>query len=343
MCHSIANTDASKRRRASAAAVALILAACVMPGATAAAAGYPERPVTIVSAFPAGGIVDVIARRLAQNFSERFKQSFIVENRAGAAGSIGYSAVARAAPDGYTLVVASGPTTMAPPGAATPSWQPQTAFSAIGMIGTIPQAIIASSNLPVRSLPELVEFARARPGEVNYGSAGAGTTPFFTMELLKSQQKISLTHVAYRGQPEVMTDLIRGDIGVTAMTVPLVIQQAQSGKIKALAVTSPARLPSLPEVPTVAEAGMSALAISNWFALMGPAKLPPDIVAALARALSEALAAPDVRAGFADLGLIVQPAPPAETLAFVQADLARWIAMAQSLESNPTHSKEARK
>ena len=211
------------------------------------------------------------------------------------------------------------------------------------MIGTIPQAIVASNGLPVRTLPDLVEFARKRPGQVNYGSAGAGTTPYFTMELLKSQQKIDLTHVPYRGQPEVMTDLVRGEIGVTAMTVPLVIQQVQSGKIKALAVTSSARLASLPEVPTVAEEGMSGLAISNWFALMGPAGMPPDVVASLASALSEALAAPDVRASFADLGLIVQPAPPAETLAFVQADLARWIAMSRSLDSDPTHPKEARK
>jgi tripartite-type tricarboxylate transporter receptor subunit TctC len=323
--------------------IASLVAACVLAAGPAAAASYPERPVTIVSAFPAGGIVDVIARRLAQNFSDRFKQSFVVENRTGAAGSIGYSAVARAAPDGYTLVVASGPTTMAPPGSATSSWQPQTAFSAIGMIGTIPQAIIVSNGLPVRSLPELVDFAKARPGQVNYGSAGAGTTPFFTMELLKSQQKIQLTHVPYRGQPEVMSDLVRGEIGVTAMTVPLVIPQVQAGKIRALAVTSSARLASLPDVPTVAEQGMPGLAISNWFALMAPAKLPPDVVAALARALSEALAAPDVRASLGELGLVIQPAPPAETLAFVQADLARWIAMSRSLDSNPTTPKEAMK
>ena len=313
--------------------IASLLAACLLAAGPAAAASYPDRPVTIVSAFPAGGIVDVIARRLAQNFSDRFKQNFVVENRTGAAGSIGYSAAARAAPDGYTLVVASGPTTMAPPGTATPSWQPQTAFSAIGMIGTIPQAIIVSNGLPVRTLPELVEHAKARAGQLNYGSAGAGTTPFFTMEMLKSQQKISLTHVPYRGQPEVMTDLVRGEIGVTAMTVPLVIPQVQAGKIKALAVTSSARLASLPDVPTVAEQGMPGLAISNWFALMAPARLPPDIVAALSRALSEALAAPDVRASFAELGLVIQPAPPAETLAFVQADLARWIAMARSLDT----------
>jgi tripartite-type tricarboxylate transporter receptor subunit TctC len=323
--------------------IASLLAACLLAAGPAAAASYPERPVTIVSAFPAGGIVDVIARRLAQNFSDRFKQSFVVENRTGAAGSIGYSAVARAAPDGYTLVVASGPTTMAPPGSATPSWQPQGAFSAIGMIGTIPQAIIVSNGLPVRTLPELVAFAKARAGQVNYGSAGAGTTPFFTMELLKSQQKINLTHVPYRGQPEVMTDLVRGEIGVTAMTVPLVIPQVQAGKIRALAVTSSARLASLPDVPTVAEQGMPGLAISNWFALMAPAKLPPDVAAALARALSEALAAPDVRASLGELGLVIQPAPPAETLAFVQADLARWIAMSGSLDSNPTQPKEAAK
>jgi tripartite-type tricarboxylate transporter receptor subunit TctC len=323
--------------------IASLLAACLLAAGSAAAAGYPERTVTIVSAFPAGGIVDVIARRLAQNFSDRFKQSFVVENRTGAAGSIGYSSVARAAPDGYTLVVASGPTTMAPPGAGTPSWQPQTAFSAIGMVGTIPQAIIVSNGLPVRTLTEFVDYAKARSGQVNYGSAGAGTTPFFTMELLKSQQKIGLTHVPYRGQPEVMTDLVRGEIGVTAMTVPLVIPQVQAGKIRALAVTSSARLASLPDVPTVAEQGMPGLAISNWFALMAPAKLPQEVVATLARALSEALAAPDIRASFGELGLVIQPAPPAETLAFVQSDLARWIAMARSLEGNAANPKEAMK
>jgi tripartite-type tricarboxylate transporter receptor subunit TctC len=323
--------------------IASLLAACLLAAGSAAAAGYPERTVTIVSAFPAGGIVDVIARRLAQNFSDRFKQSFVVENRTGAAGSIGYSSVARAAPDGYTLVVASGPTTMAPPGAGTPSWQPQTAFSAIGMVGTIPQAIIVSNGLPVRTLTEFVDYAKARSGQVNYGSAGAGTTPFFTMELLKSQQKIGLTHVPYRGQPEVMTDLVRGEIGVTAMTVPLVIPQVQAGKIRALAVTSSARLASLPDVPTVAEQGMPGLAISNWFALMAPAKLPQEVVATLARALSEALAAPDIRASFGELGLVIQPAPPAETLAFVQSDLARWIAMARSLEGSAANPKEAMK
>ena len=330
-------------RRAALGTLTVLSAACMLPAGPAAAAGYPDRPVTIVSAFPPGGIVDVIARRLAQNFTDRYKQTFIVENRVGAAGSIGYSAAARAAPDGYTLVVASGPTTMAPAGSATPSWQPQTAFSAIGMIGTIPQAIVVSSGLPVRTLPELVAFAKARPGQVNYGSAGIGTTPFFTMELLKSQAKVQLTHVPYRGQPEVMTDLVRGDIGVTAMTVPLVMQQVQAGKIRALAITSSTRLPSLPDVPTVAEQGMSGLAISNWFALMAPAKLPPEVVASLARALSEALAAPDVRASLGELGLIIQPAPPAETLAFVQADLGRWIAMSRTLEGNSSNSKESAK
>lgn len=343
MRNAIRKTSACTHRRAAVRAVALLLAACVVPLGQAAAAAYPERPVTIVSAFPAGGIVDVIARRLAQHFSERFKQSFIVDNRSGAAGSIGYSAVARAVPDGYTLVVASGPTTMAPPGAAAPSWQPQTAFSAIGMIGTIPQAIIVSNGVPVRSLPDLVGHAKARPGQVNYGSAGAGTTPFFTMELLKSQQKIDLTHVPYRGQPEVMTDLMRGEIGVTAMTVPLVVQQVQSGRIKAIAVTSSTRVASLPDVPTVAEQGMPELAISNWFALMAPARLPPEVTATLARALTEALAAPDVQASLKDLGLLIQPAPPTETQAFVQADLTRWIAMSRSLGTDSPNTKETSK
>ena len=323
---------------------ALLLAAlfCIVAPNTCAQ-GYPSKPVRMIVPFTPGGGTDIMARVVAARASESFGQQIVVDNRPGAGGTIGFETVVRANPDGYTLVVASGPTTMAPPGAAAPSWQPQTAFSAIGMIGTIPQAIIVSNGLPVRSLPDLVSHAKARPGQVNYGSAGAGTTPFFTMELLKSQQKIELTHVAYRGQPEVMTDLVRGEIGVTAMTVPLVVQQVRSGKIKAIAVTSSTRVPSLPDVPTVVEQGMPDLAISNWFALMGPARMPPEVVATLARVLSEALAAPDVRASLGDLGLVIQPAPPAETQAFVQADLARWIAMSRSLGTEPTHSKETTK
>jgi tripartite-type tricarboxylate transporter receptor subunit TctC len=311
----------------------LVLAACLCAVAMAAwPAPYPERSVTIVSAFPPGGIVDNIARRIAQRFSERLGQPFVVENRTGAAGSIGYAYAARAQPDGYTLVVASGPTTMAPPeGSGPQGFQPLTAFSAIGMIGTIPQAIVASTKVPARSVPEFVAYARREAGRVNYGSAGFGTTPFFTMEILKDEQQVAMTHVAYRGQPEVITDLIRGELSVTSVTAPLVLPHVQAGKMKALAVTSKGRLAALPDVPTVYEQGLPNLGISNWFALLGPAKLPPDVVATLAKALNEALAAPEMQASFAEIGLVVQPAPPAETLAFVNGDLARWIALSRRL------------
>jgi len=311
----------------------LVLAACLWASLSAAfAAPYPERTVTIVSAFPPGGIVDVIARRLAQRFSDRFGQTFVVENRTGAAGSIGYSYASRAQPDGYTLVLASGPTTMAPPeGASQGAFNPVTAFSAIGMIGTIPQAIVASNTVPAHTVPEFVAYAKRQSGKVNYGSAGFGTTPFFTMEILKEEQKVALTHVPYRGQPEVITDIVRGDLSVTSITAPLVASYVQAGKMKALAVTSKTRLASMPDVPTVYEEGLPSLGISNWFALLGPAKLPADIVATLAKALNEALAAPEMQASLAEIGLAVQTAPPAETLAFVKSDLARWIAMSNRL------------
>jgi tripartite-type tricarboxylate transporter receptor subunit TctC len=320
---------ATPRRHHLAAVLSLAAVACFANAPARAA--YPDRPVTIVSAFPAGGIVDIIARRLSQRFSDKFKQSFVVENKTGAAGSIGYSAAARAPADGYTLVLASGPTTMLASIDGPQSWNPMTAFSAIGMIGTIPQAIVSGNAMPARTLAEFVDYARARPGQVNYGSAGIGTTPFFTMELLKAQQKISLTHVPYRGQPEVLTDLMRGELGITSMTVPLVLANVQGGKMKALAVTSSARLPVLPGVPTVQELGMPELAISNWFALLAPAGLPADITATLAAALNEALAAPEVKASLAEIGLLVESSPPAETMTFVKADLARWTAMSRSL------------
>lgn len=305
----------------------------------ATAAPYPAHAVTVVSAFPPGGIVDIIARRIAQGLSERLGQPFIVENKTGAAGSIGYAYAARANPDGYTLVLASGPTTMAPPNDTPLGWNPLTSFSAIGMIGTIPQAIVASPAVPARDLREFIEHARHQGGQINYGSPGLGTTPFFTMELLKSQQGIAMTHIAYRGQPDVMVDLMRGDLGITAVTVPLVVANVQKGKMKALAVTSRARVQALPDVPTVYEQGMPDLGISNWFALLGPAHLPPDVVALLANTLSDVLATPQTQAGLAEIGLITQTASPAETLTFVRSDLSRWIAMMSKVsaaETTPT-------
>ncbi|ROZ77657.1 tripartite tricarboxylate transporter substrate-binding protein [Ramlibacter sp. WS9] len=325
------NTVAAPRGHRLAALLSLAALAFLANANAPAHAAYPDRPVTVVVAFPPGGIVDIIARRLAQRFSDRFKQNFIVDNKTGAAGSIGYAAAARAPADGYTLVLASGPTTMLASTEGPPPWNPMTAFSAIGMIGTIPQAVVTGNAMPARTLAEFVDYARARPGQVNYGSAGVGTTPFFTMELFKAQQKINLTHVPYRGQPEVMTDIMRGELGITSVTVPLALANVQAGKMKALAVTSGSRLPMLPAVPTVQELGMPELAISNWFALLAPAGLPADITATLAAALNEALAAPELKASLAEIGLLVESAPPAQTLGFVKADLARWTAMSKAL------------
>jgi len=312
-------------------AALLSLAATAFLAVAPAHAAYPERPVTVVVAFPPGGIVDIIARRLTQRFADRLKQSFIVENKTGAAGSIGYSAAAHAPADGYTLVLASGPTTMLASTEGPQSWNPMTSFSAIGMIGTIPQAIVTGNAMPARNLAEFIDYARARPGQVNYGSAGIGTTPFFTMELLKAQQKINLTHVPYRGQPEVLVDLVRGELGITSVTVPLVLASVQGGKMKALAVTSKSRLPVLPTVPTAQELGMPELAISNWFALLAPAGLPADVTATLAAALNEALAAPELKSSLGEIGLLVESSPPVATINFVKADLARWTAMSKAL------------
>lgn len=319
------------RRAAQSIFVCIALAwLCLAP---ATAASYPERTVTIVAAFPGGGIVDIIARRLAQRFSDRFNQPFIVENKTGAAGSIGYAAAARAKADGYTLVLASGPTTMAPPGEGPQGWDPLNSFSAIGMIGTIPQAIVASNAVPARTLPEFVKFAKAEGGRLNYGSAGLGTTPFFTMEVFKSQKNIAMTHIAYRGQPEMIIALIQGDLSIAAITAPLVVPNVQSGKMKALGVTSRTRLATLPDVPTVYEQGMADLGISNWFALLGPANLPSDVVALLARALNDALFTREMKASLAEIGLATQTMLPADTLAFVKSDLARWISMSKALDA----------
>jgi len=298
---------------------------------SAFAGSYPERPVTIVVPFTAGGIVDIVARRIAGPMSVALGQPVIVENKTGAAGIIGYASVARAKPDGYSLVLASGSLTLGLAYQPSPDVHPVRNFSGIGMIGKIPQAIVVSQDVPGRTVADFVRFAKDKPGKLNFGSVGAGTTPFFTIELLRQIYDLDLVHVPYRGQPEMITDVLRGTLSVSSITAPLVVQHVSSGKMKAIAVTGRQRLAYLPDVPTVYEQGIPRLDISNWFALLGPAGLPDGIVDRLARELREALRNRDVEGSFAKLGVETEFTTPSETMAFVEKDYKLWSGVANSV------------
>lgn len=301
-------------------------------GGNAFAGPYPDRPITIVVPFTAGGIVDIIARKVAVPMSAALGQPVVVENKTGAAGLIGYASAARAKADGHTLVLASGSLTLGLAYKPSAEVHPVRSYSGIGMIGKIPQAIVVSQDLPAQTVADFVRVAKEKPGILNFGSVGAGTTPFFTIELLRQMHDLDLVHIPYRGQPEMISDVLRGALSVSSMTAPLVAQHVNANKMKAIAVTGRQRLAYMPQVPTVYEQGLPRLDISNWFALLGPAGLPDPIVEKLARALQDAVRDRDVESSFAKMGLEAVTATPAETLAFVEKDHTLWVGVAKSIK-----------
>jgi tripartite-type tricarboxylate transporter receptor subunit TctC len=314
-------------------AVATLLASNVMAGP------YPERPITIVVPFTAGGIVDIVARKLAAPMSAALGQPVLVENKTGAAGLIGYAAVARAKPDGYSLVLASGSLTLGLAYQPSAEVHPVRSYSGVGMIGKIPQAIVVNPDVPAQNVADFVRIAREKPGIFNFGSVGPGTTPFFTIELLRQMHGLDLVHIPYRGQPEMMSDLLRGALSISSITAPLSAQHVNSNRIKAIAVTGRQRLPYMPQVPTVYEQGLPRLDIPNWFALLGPAGLPEAVVEKLAHALNGALRNPEVAAGFTTMGLEPVTATPKETMAFVENDHTLWTEISKGVKKEAAATK----
>jgi tripartite-type tricarboxylate transporter receptor subunit TctC len=313
--------------------VAPLLANNVMAGP------YPERPITIVVPFTAGGIVDIVARKLAAPMSAALGQPVLVENKTGAAGLIGYTAAARAKPDGYSLVLASGSLTLGLAYQPSVEIHPVRSYSAVGMIGHIPQAIVVNPEVPAQNVADFVRIAKEKPGIFNFGSVGPGTTPFFTIELLRQIHGLDLVHIPYRGQPEMISDLLRGSLSISSITAPLVTQHVNSSKMKAIAVTGRERLPYMPQVPTVYEQGLPRLDITNWFALLGPASLPEPIVEKLAQALNGALRNPEVAASFEKMGLQPATATPAETMAFVEKDYTLWTEISKGVKKEAAATK----
>ena len=260
----------------------------------ARAQSWPERVVRIVSPFPAGGGSDLLARVVAQSLQESLGRPFVVENRVGAGGNIGMDHVAHSVPDGYTLALANNTVTI------NLSWggQPFDAvrdLTAIVLVGSTPPMIGASAGFALRSLPELVAWARAHPGEVSYASCGTGTAHHFAAELLQSMARIRMTHVPYKGCSQAIPDVLNGSVPVVFSTVSNLAPHVKSGKIRGYATTGTTRAQSAPEFPTVAELGYPGYAVDTWFGLMGPAGLPRDVVMRLNSEVNRALGRTEIR------------------------------------------------
>jgi tripartite-type tricarboxylate transporter receptor subunit TctC len=282
-----------------------IVAACIaiLFGNAAAAQNYPARPVKIVVPYPAGGSNDIIARIVAQKLSERSGQNFLVENRGGAGGNVGAEAVAGSEPDGYTLLLSAlPPLTINAALYKTLPFDPAKAFAPVALIAQVPIVLAVHPSLGVKDVKELVALARAKPGTINFGSSGIGTTNHLAGELLKSKTGIDIVHVPYKGAAPAMNDLLAGHIPMMFDNIPAVLPQVRGKLINAIAVAGSSRASKLPDVPTVAEQGVEGFEASAWFGLVAPARRPAPVLAKLQADVAAILDMADVKTRFIELG-----------------------------------------
>lgn len=286
---------------------------------------YPSRPLRIVVPFAAGGGTDIVARVLGLRLTELLGQTVVVDNRAGASGAIGADMVAKSAPDGYTLLLASnGPVAILPSLSARLAYDPVRDFAPVAQAVAMPFLFVAHPSLPVRTIRELVALARAQPGRLNYGSPGSGATTHLATELLKSMAKIDVVHVPYKGVAPASTDLMSGQVQLLAGDLSTLLPHVRSGKMRALAVTSAKRSTLISDVPTVAESGVAGYDASGWFGVLAPAATPRDIVGRLNADILRALQHPDTRERLGALGGEVAGTAPEQFGAFIRDEIAKW-------------------
>lgn len=286
---------------------------------------FPDQPVRMIVPFAAGGPADIIARLVARVMGERLGRPIVVESRAGAGGMIGVDAAAKARPDGHTLVMASsGAIVILPHLQPNMPYDPLRDLTPVTQVLGVPQIVSVAPSLGVRSLGELLAMARARPGQLAFGSAGIGSSLHMAGELLKVRAGIDITHVPYRGAAPAVTDLMAGRLQILMADAPALIGHVRGGTLPALAVTSAERLGVLPEIPTAVEAGVPGMVSETWYGLLGPAGIPPDRVAILLAAVRAALEDPETRRQLLDQGGRIVGSAPEEFAAFIRQTHATW-------------------
>ena len=301
------------------------VALCLLSNWSVAQGSYPSRPVRVIVPFPAGQTTDVVARTLAQQFTESTGQSFFVDNKAGASAIIGTELVKNAAPDGYTLLMASsGPLAINPSLYTKLPYDTLKDFEPIGMVVAVPQFLAVNKDFPANNLKELIAYVKQNPGKVNFGSGGSGLTNHLTMELLKVSAGLDITHVPYKGAPAALTALIAGEIGMMFESGPAVIPHVKSGKLRVIAIGSARRSLALPDIPTVAESGVPGFGAQAWAAFLAPAGTPKAITQKMNAELQAAFAKPAIKERMHGLGAEIIESTPEQTKAYLRSELDNW-------------------
>ncbi|MBP6895326.1 MAG: Bug family tripartite tricarboxylate transporter substrate binding protein [Gammaproteobacteria bacterium] len=319
-------TSFSLRRRAGLALVAtLATGALLAPVLGQAQGAYPNKPIHIVVPFPPGGSTDVLARRIGDKLASAWGQPVVVDNRAGAGGTVGADYVAKSAPDGYTLLMGvTGSNAIAQALYAKLPYDVVKDFAPVSMVVSAPLVLAVNPDVKVRTAQEFLALAKSKPGGLSYGSAGNGTSMHLTGEMYKQAAGVSMVHIPYRGSAGMLTDLMSGQIQATFGDVLVLMPQIQAGKLRALAVTSKTRHPMLPDVPTLDEAGLKGFEALSWQGLFAPAGTPPEVVEKLSAEVNKAVRSPDVREYFASRGFIVEGTTPAAFKALIEAEVKKW-------------------
>jgi tripartite-type tricarboxylate transporter receptor subunit TctC len=292
--------------------------------AVAMAQDFPTKPIRLIVPFPAGGPNDIIARVIGQRMSELTKQPVVIDNRGGQGGVLGTDAVAKAAPDGYTIAISSAGALAISPSMEKIAYDTPRDLAPVTLVATVPEMLVVASNVPAKNIGELIALARAQPGKLNFASSGPGSLPHLAGELFKLTAKIDIVHVPYRGAAPAVNDLLGQQVQMAFLDLPVLLPQIRAGALRGIAIGSPQRAPTAMEVPTTAEAGMPDLRVENWYGMVAPAGTPPAVVAALNRIATEAMRDPAVKEKLASQGAELIGDTPEHFRAFIETEIGKW-------------------
>ena len=302
----------------------LLLGLALLCPALAMAQDFPNKPIRLIVPFPPGGPNDIIARTVAHRMSDILKQPIIIDNKGGQGGVLGTDIVAKASPDGYTIGVVSAGALAISPSMEKVAYDTLKDLQPITLVAKVPEMLVVATSVPANNMAELVALAKKEPGKLNFASSGPGSMPHLAGELFKLTAKIDITHVPYRGAAPAVNDLLGQQVQMVFLDLPILLPQIKAGKLRPIAVGTTQRVPSAPNVPTTVEAGMPNLQTENWYGMVGPAHMPPQVVAALNKAAVEAMKDPDVVAKLSVQGAILVGDTPDQFRTFIDSEIKKW-------------------